>query len=69
MASSPTRTCPRCRQSLPEGTNFSIPCGFYNETPALDRTAGIHLEMGKRKDRLAFWQRLANLLPIFRISR
>jgi hypothetical protein len=69
MSNSLSRSCPRCRQSLPDGVNFCVACGFYNPDPMLDKTASASLEIGKRKDRLTLWQRLANALPIFRIFR
>lgn len=58
-------TCVRCRQSLPDGSQFCVACGFHNEDAVLANTVETVKRYEQRKRWEAFTDWLAKLFRGF----
>ncbi len=62
MPSSSSRSCVRCRHTLPEGSAYCVACGCHNEGLLDEKVVTIH----KQLERRATWEWLCRMFPRLR---
>jgi hypothetical protein len=68
-ASAAPPACVRCRQPLPQGSQFCVACGCSNEAAVDERIVDLGNQIESRRWWFQFWNSLCAAFPIFRLFR